>query len=145
MQSAKAMIDDLLNSGIASNDLRASDRILMRRIRTVNAYLLTLLVSEVLGLAVMIPLGHLIYSTVLAFSLLLFTLGLWALRRGAPYSLIAHLQLVYSAAAVTVVTAMTGGPQSNCLPILAAIPLWAGLLLGMRCALVYGVFAMAAI
>ena len=145
MQSAKAMIDDLLNSGIASNDLRASDRILMRRIRTVNAYLLTLLVSEVLGLAVMIPLGHLIYSTVLAFSLLLFTLGLWALRRGAPYSLIAHLQLVYSAAALTVVTEMTGGPQSNCLPILAAIPLWAGLLLGMRCALVYGVFAMAAI
>jgi len=145
LPSAKAMIDDLLNSGIASNDSRASDRIFMRRIRTLNAYILTLIVSEVLGLAVMIPLGLLLYSTIVAVCLLAFAFGLWILRRGAAYSLIAHLQLVYSLVAVIGMTALTGGALSNCLPLFAAIPLWAGLVLGMRCALVYGVLAMAAI
>ncbi len=138
MPSARAIISDLLSSGIASDDPRASDRILMRRIRTINAYTFTIMATQILGLAVMIPVGSLLYSIVLAISLLAFLGASWALRRGATYAIVGHLQIVYSAVVVTSVSAMTGGPMSSCLLILAAIPLWAGLVLGLRSALLYG-------
>ena len=145
MPSAKAIINNLLSSGIASDDPRASDRLLMRRIRTINAYSFTNIFTEIMGMAVMIPLGRPLYPALLGISSLLFMFASCTMRRGVSYAVIAHLQILYSVIGTTVAAVTSGGPQSITLPILVAIPLLAGLVLGMRYALLYGAVVFAAI
>jgi two-component system sensor histidine kinase/response regulator len=137
LTSARAIFSDLLNSGIGPGDPRAANRVLMRRIRTVNAYTLSIIGGIILGIPVYASLGYILQTAALVTSLLAFIFAGLTLRRGAPYAFAAHMQVITTAIGATFMSAITGGSQSGCLPVLIAIPLWAGLVLGMRSVLLY--------
>jgi two-component system sensor histidine kinase/response regulator len=126
-----------MNSGIGPHDPRASDRVLMRRIRTMNAFSVCLISVLVLGAVLPISLGYVSIYAVLLASLIVFTFGMWILRRGASIAFAAHLQITVATLMLTLIIEQSGGRESSSMPILVGIPLWAGLVLGMRSALFY--------
>jgi two-component system sensor histidine kinase/response regulator len=135
--SMKAIFTDLWNSGIGSDDPRSFDRVMMRRIRTINAFSYSILCCDVAGVVATASQGYLQYTAVLASGLLPFAFAIWTLRRGTEIASAAHVQIALTAVGITFMVGQSGGATSFCAPLLIGIPLWAGLVLGMRSVLLY--------
>jgi two-component system sensor histidine kinase/response regulator len=135
--NVRTIFADLWNSGIGADDPRAADRVLMRRIRTSNAFSLSIFAVGCLGMALIASQGYRLYTAVLAIGLSVIMFAHWTLRRGASVAFAAHVQIGMTAVGTTMMVGQSGGPQSFCAPLLIGIPLWAGLVLGMRNALLY--------
>jgi two-component system sensor histidine kinase/response regulator len=137
MRSSHGHLTDFLNAGIVSADPRASDRVLMRRIRTVNAYSLSSSGAAALNLWWAVSQGYAIFAVILIAGSLLFMAASWMVRRGADVKLAAHLQIAVTLAGITAVVVLSDGWHSYALPLYVGIPLYAGLVLGMRSAVRY--------
>ncbi|MET0986894.1 MAG: response regulator [Steroidobacteraceae bacterium] len=139
MPSLKAMLTDVLNSGIRAGDPRASDRVLMRRIRTINGCSLTIIAMSIPWLVLVFARGQIAYSLILGVTVPVIAATVWALRRGIGSTLAAHLQISAMVVATTLVIPLTGGWHTFIFPLFMAYPLYAGFVLGSRSALFYGI------
>jgi two-component system sensor histidine kinase/response regulator len=137
VQFLKAILVDFLNSGIRPTDLRASDRGLMRRIRTVNAYSLSSASAATLDMSWSAAQGCIGFVCILACGVFVFATASFILRRGADVKIAAHLQIAVTLLGVATTVALSAGWHSFGLPLFMLIPLYAGLVLGMRAALRY--------
>jgi signal transduction histidine kinase/CheY-like chemotaxis protein len=130
-------LTDFLNAGIVSGNPRASDRVLMRRIRTVNAYSLSSSAAGVLNVCWAVCQGYALFAGILIAGSLLFMTASWMVRRGGDVKLAAHLQIAVMLAGITAVVVLSDGWHSYALPLYVGTPLYAGLVLGMRSAVRY--------
>ncbi|MET0659010.1 MAG: hypothetical protein ABW110_12725, partial [Steroidobacteraceae bacterium] len=89
MASLKAMLTNVLNSGIGARDPRASDRVLMRRIRTLNGCSLTIIAMSIPWLVLVFARGQLAYSLIMGITVPVIAGTVWALRRGVRSTLAA--------------------------------------------------------
>src|ERR1700712_1196989 len=139
----KALVFNLLNSGIGSDDPRSHDRSLMRRIQLLNGYGLfqvVLVLPVITALIVM----HLWIQTLP--QILLGVLGLWGLveiRKGGSVSRVGRAQVTALFITTSVGLLYTGGMSSPITPACAMMVAYAGIVLSTRavivCALGYSV------
>jgi len=137
----KLVLANLLDSGIGAGDPRALDRVLMRRIRTINAFALTIVCGTLLGIVWNVSMGLYLLTVVTVLYLLIYIFAIYALRRGTDSTIVEHFITVVTALSLTLVVAQSGGARSLCLPLLIGLPLWAGLVRGRREVLSYGAIA----
>jgi signal transduction histidine kinase/DNA-binding response OmpR family regulator len=109
----------------------------MRRVRTVNAYSLSSGGAAVLNIWWAASQGYLEFVGILIWGVLLFMAASWIVRRGADVKLAAHLQIIATLTGITAVVVLSDGWHSYALPLYIGIPLYAGLVLGMRNAMRY--------
>ena len=141
MPSVKSVLANLLSSGIGAADPRAADRVLMRRIRTINAFVLSIIGITIVGILFDVIIGLNRVAVVAVICLLIYLLALCTLRSGKGSVLVEVLVTVVIGLSLTLVVAGSGGPRSLCLPLLIGLPLWAGLVRGRREVLIYGAVA----
>jgi two-component system sensor histidine kinase/response regulator len=137
----KLVLANLLSSGIEAPDPRANDRVLMRRIRTINGFVLSIIGATILGIMFDVIFGLYLLTAISAISLLIYILALCTLRSGKDSGFVEVLLTVVIGVSLTLVVAASGGSRSLCLPLLIGLPLWAGLVRGRREVLIYGAIA----
>ena len=141
MSSVKLVLANLLSSGVGAADPRSADRVLMRRIRTINAFLLSVIGITLVGIVFDVIVGLNRFAAIAVICLLIYILALCTLRSGKGSVLVEVLVTVVIGISLTLVVAGSGGARSLCLPLLIGLPLWAGLVRGRREVLVYGAIA----
>jgi signal transduction histidine kinase len=141
LSCVKLVLANLLSSGIGAADPRAADRVLMRRIRTINAFLLSIIGITIAGIVFDVIMGLNGFAAVAVMCLLIYIFALCTLRSGKGSVLVEVIVTVVIGVSLTLVVAGSGGPQSFCLPLLIGLPLWAGLVRGRSEVLIYGAIA----
>ena len=141
MSCVKLVLANLLSSGIGAADPRAADRVLMRRIRTINAFLLSIIGITIAGIVFDVIMGLNGFAAVAVMCLLIYMVALCTLRGGKGSVLVEVIVTVVIGVSLTLVVAGSGGPGSFCLPLLIGLPLWAGLVRGRSEVLIYGAIA----
>jgi len=141
LSCVKLVLANLLSSGIGAADPRAADRVLMRRIRTINGFVLSVIGTTIVGIVFDLIVGLNRIAAVAVICLLIYIFALCTLRSGKGSVLVEALVTVVIGVSLTLVVAGSGGPQSLCLPLLIGLPLWAGLVRGRREVLIYGAIA----
>ena len=141
MSSVKFVLANLLSSGIGAADPRAADRVLMRRIRTINAFVLSVIAITIIGIVFDVITGLNRLAGVAVICLLIYIFALCTLRRRKGSVFVEVLVTAAVGVALTLVVAGSGGSRSLCLPLLIGLPLWAGLVRGRREVLIYGAIA----
>lgn len=129
----------LLSSGIPADDPRASDRQFMRQIRTFNGCSVIFITASLVGLAVNAAFGYMEFIYITATAALFFILAKIIFRQGRNLLFATHLQLASTLLGCIFSASITGGILSPVTPVFVAAPIYAGVMLGMRYAIFYGV------
>ena len=133
----KNVFENLLSSGIAADDPLAADMASMRRIRAANALSLSMIAGSLFGCAMSITNPNPFACVGPGLQTVAMLLALISLRRSRRVAFVVHMQMVAVLFGVATAGIVTGGLRSFVLIWLLVIPLYAGLILGTRFAVMY--------
>jgi len=141
----KTLVQNFLNSGMSAADPRLTDLSLMRRIRTLNGCALALTLTAPFTLPVtlynFVAEGQ--WAMLLAFGVLipLSTAARIRIRHGGSVELAMHAQLLFLTVLFLLIAWLMGGPSAGGKAWILLLPMYAGLVGGMRAACIYAVVA----
>ena len=141
----KTFVQKFLNSGMSADDPRLADPSLMRRIRTLNGCALVLIVSCPVTVTVTMlnfALGtHWAMFLTLGILIPLSTAARSRIRHGGSVELAMHTQLFLLTALLALAAWQLGGANAGGKAWILLLPMYAGLVGGMRVASIYAVVA----
>jgi signal transduction histidine kinase/CheY-like chemotaxis protein len=133
----KRLLEKYLSRGMDENDPDRGDRTYMRRLRTLQGSGLAVVVTVPLTVAQFALHGHWLFSSIVVVTTLISLIVTFTVRARKHFHWVVHSQLLAIAMLIVIAALSMGGHEARGKAWLVMIPMYAGLIGGMRLAKMY--------